>query len=480
MSRWLVLAAALVIVASAANAQGWDQRWGVGLEGGYWKQVGGDRDYSNVDGFGSLKLRHGLDPHWTLDLGFKYGWTRPGVTTPGDDAGLTFDHDIRLYTRTWQPSLTGTYRFTDQGTLRPWFSAGAGVTRWDVRDLRNEPQVGMWPDGEGLTVYDQDGEFVDGHGLNLTAILGLGAEIVASENWSFDVGVRYDLLLNQERDSVGLSALWGSEHVDANTGLVEGLIGVNYWFGNSDRDGDGIPNARDAAPDDPEDFDGFRDEDGAPDPDNDNDGVLDVDDGAPNDPEDRDGFQDEDGVPYPDNDGDGIIDANDGAPDEPEDRDGFQDADGVPDPDNDGDGVLDAADKCPNTPAGVAVDATGCPVAQKIEAKVVLEGVTFKTGSAELTPESAARLDQAVETARAYPEITVEVGGHTDSQGNAESNRTLSQQRAESVRNYLIEKGVAPERITAVGYGEDYPVADNATAEGRALNRRVEMKRTDR
>ena len=80
---------------------------------------------------------------------------------------------------------------------------------------------------------------------------------------------------------------------------------------------------------------------------------------------------------------------------------------------------------------------------------------------------------------KAWPEVRVEVGGHTDSSGPAELNRNLSQQRAESVRQYLIDAGVAPGRITAVGYGEDRPIADNSTAEGRAANRRVELKRID-
>ena len=77
----------------------------------------------------------------------------------------------------------------------------------------------------------------------------------------------------------------------------------------------------------------------------------------------------------------------------------------------------------------------------------------------------------------AWPEVRVEVGGHTDSSGSAELNRNLSQQRAESVRQYLIDRGVDPAQVTAVGYGEDYPRDDNSTREGRANNRRVELKR---
>jgi outer membrane protein OmpA-like peptidoglycan-associated protein len=476
----LLTVAILVLAAATTGAQDRDGRWGVGLDGGIWKQMGGDHDYSNMDQVTGLKLRYGLDPRWSLDLGMTYGWTRPGVGTPGEDAGFSFDTGAGLYTRIWQPSLTGTYRFLPEGTWRPWASLGAGLTRWDVRDLRGEDSVGLWPDGEAVRVYNEDGELNDGHGVNITALLGLGTEIVASENWSFDVGVRYHLLFGQDNDSVGLSAFWGPEHVDANKGILQGLVGVNYWFGNGDRDGDGIPNDRDADPDNPEDLDGFRDEDGAPDPDNDNDGILDAEDGAPNDAEDRDGFQDADGIPDPDNDGDGIIDARDGAPDEAEDMDGFQDDDGVPDPDNDGDGILDGQDMCPDTPAGVDVDAQGCPIVEEIREDLVLEGVTFKLGSADLTDESAAVLDEVAESLKAWPEVSIEIGGYTDSSGPAELNRDLSQQRADSVRNYLVSQGVAPSRITAVGYGEDNPIASNATSEGRAMNRRVEIKRTDR
>src|SRR5450432_3372842 len=98
-----------------------------------------------------------------------------------------------------------------------------------------------------------------------------------------------------------------------------------------DRDGDGIVDDLDKCPDDPEDFDGFQDEDGCPDPDNDGDGILDVDDLCPNDPEDKDGFEDADGCPDPDNDKDRILDKDDKCPNEPETYNGFQDEDGCPD-----------------------------------------------------------------------------------------------------------------------------------------------------
>jgi hypothetical protein len=131
----------------------------------------------------------------------------------------------------------------------------------------------------------------------------------------------------------------------------------------ADRDGDGVSNRDDQCVDDPEDFDGFQDDDGCPDPDNDDDGVLDTDDRCPDEPEEKDGFQDDDGCPDPDNDGDGVPDATDMCPNDPEDFDGFEDGDGCPDPDNDGDTVRDATDKCPNDPETVNgfEDDDGCP-----------------------------------------------------------------------------------------------------------------------
>lgn len=139
--------------------------------------------------------------------------------------------------------------------------------------------------------------------------------------------------------------------------------------------------------------------------------------------------------------------------------------------DSDGDGVIDSADACPGTPAGVRVDARGCELQERIS----LEGVTFATNSAVLDPTSVQTLDDVVTTLRRYPELKVEVQGHTDSSGNRDYNISLSQQRADAVRMYLINKGINSSRLSARGYGPDQPVASNETATGRAQNRRVEL-----
>ncbi|HMN47038.1 MAG TPA: OmpA family protein [Povalibacter sp.] len=139
--------------------------------------------------------------------------------------------------------------------------------------------------------------------------------------------------------------------------------------------------------------------------------------------------------------------------------------------DEDKDGVLDPADQCPGTPAGVAVDAKGCPR----QGSITLEGVTFETNSANLTSDSRGVLDAVATDLKKYPNLRIELQGHTDSSGSDAYNLKLSQQRAESVRGYLVQQGVAASQLAARGYGETQPIDDNGTAEGRLHNRRVVM-----
>jgi outer membrane protein OmpA-like peptidoglycan-associated protein len=249
-----------------------------------------------------------------------------------------------------------------------------------------------------------------------------------------------------------------------------------------DRDGDGITDDIDKCPDDPEDKDGFEDEDGCPDIDNDADGIKDIVDKCPNDPEDIDHFQDEDGCPDLDNDADGLADKVDQCPNDAEDKDGFEDDDGCPDVDNDKDSFADKDDKCPNE-FGVAPD--GCPkkyvnvvVTQtKIEIK---QTIFIEINKATNNSDSIALHNQVAQALKDNPTIKVEIQGHTDSVGNDKFNLKLSQKRAESVRTYLIKQGITSDRMTAKGYGENVPIADNRTGDGRAQNRRVEFVITER
>ncbi len=248
-----------------------------------------------------------------------------------------------------------------------------------------------------------------------------------------------------------------------------------------DNDGDGIPDAADNCPDLAEDFDGFQDEDGCPDLDNDGDGIPDVEDRCPNEPEDFDGFEDNDGCPdvLQDSDNDGVPDDVDKCPLKPEDIDGFQDEDGCPDLDNDLDGILDADDTCPNEPETFNgyMDEDGCPDERPIEEKFILRGINFESGSASLTPDSYSILDRVVKSLMAYPEVKIEIRGYTDSVGSWESNLALSQKRADAVKQYLVNSGVMTDRILSKGYGEADPISSNKTAAGRAENRRIEFHR---
>jgi len=249
-----------------------------------------------------------------------------------------------------------------------------------------------------------------------------------------------------------------------------------------DRDGDGIADTFDQCPDQRETYNGFEDLDGCPDdPDSDGDGIPDSRDACPLQPEDKDGYLDDDGCPDLDNDLDGIPDAKDKCPNEPEDPDGFQDADGCPDPDNDGDAILDVDDQCPNTPGAPGGARPGCPGLVVVTAKEIriTQQIQFDFNKATIKPVSFPILDAVNDVLVANPKITIEVQGHTDNVGQATYNQKLSQQRADSVKAYLVKKGIADGRLVSKGYGMSQPLLPNTTEANRALNRRVQFIRTE-
>ena len=300
---------------------------------------------------------------------------------------------------------------------------------------------------------------------------------------------------------------------------VRMVLGFVFEPSIGDRDGDGYKDDLDQCPDDPEDFDGFRDEDGCPEPDNDNDGILDVDDRCPNtpedrdgdededgcpegqdgdrdgdgildsrdkcpdDPEDRDGFEDKDGCPEPDNDKDGILDKDDSCPLDPEDKDNFEDTDGCPDPDNDKDQIPDVKDKCPNDPETYNgfEDEDGCPDKGKVLIEgsdiIILDKVMFETNSAKILPESDGILDAVAATLKGHPEFqVVEVAGHADERSSDDYNLKLTRDRAASVVDALVSRGVAKSRLVSQGYGEYCPLDEGHNATAWEKNRRVEFK----
>jgi len=292
------------------------------------------------------------------------------------------------------------------------------------------------------------------------------------------------------------------------------ILGVSYPDKIADADGDGLVDGRDQCPNEAEDPDSFEDEDGCPEPDNDGDGIADEEDECPSENEDMDAFEDEDGCADLDNDEDGVPDQADDCPDEPEDRNEFQDEDGCPDADldRDEDGVPDRDDECPD--AAGAEDNAGCPVKEtdtdgdgiadaedecpeepglrtkngcrpeekkavrKDEEIEIREKVYFEYDKAVIKEESYGVLDAVGLILRTNPDIVkIQIQGHTDDVGPSDYNKNLSEQRAEAVKQYLVEQvDIDAERLEAKGYGATMPLVPNNSDKNRAKNRRVEFK----
>lgn len=283
--------------------------------------------------------------------------------------------------------------------------------------------------------------------------------------------------------------------------LLDVAVGVDFIpfrppGAPKDRDGDSVTDDRDECPDQPgvSDMNALAEGLGLGCPDTDRDGTVDRDDrciiepgparhkGCPD--RDGDGIADIDDVcpekpglaehkgcppPQPDADGDGVPDDLDGCPDEA----GPARTEGCPDTDNDG--IADMFDKCPKVP-GVAEEKGCLPriIQRKFSGSV--KGIQFETGSADIKKASFKLLDEAAKVFQQYQTLRIEISGHTDNQGDASFNMTLSQQRAESVRKYLIDRGIEGRRLIAIGYGQDKPVANNKSAGGRGRNRRIELR----
>jgi outer membrane protein OmpA-like peptidoglycan-associated protein len=250
--------------------------------------------------------------------------------------------------------------------------------------------------------------------------------------------------------------------------------GFSYFFGAKDSDKDGVKDKEDACPDTPA---GVQvDARGCP-VDSDGDGVADYLDKCPNTP--AGARVSADGCPI-DSDGDGVFDGLDRCPNTP--RGATVDANGCP-MDSDGDGVFDGLDRCPNTPRGTRVDANGCPLPVPEPPKPEVRSYTFQDvyfefDSAVITAEGQARLRMIGDTLMTVPDADIEVHGHADSTGEETYNMGLSLRRANAVRDFLLSTftQLKAEQFTVRNFGESQPVADNATREGRARNRRVEIK----
>ncbi len=299
---------------------------------------------------------------------------------------------------------------------------------------------------------------------------GVGINIWFSENIGLTLQTQYkhafeDYLVRHFQHLAGLSIKFGGTDTDGD-GIYDKddacpeVAGLEAFNGCPDSDGDGIEDSKDACPNEagPKEMNGCPDSDG--------DGVADKDDACPSTP----------GLPAlagcPDADGDGVADKDDDCPNEA----GPAENNGCPWPDTDGDGVLDKDDQCPEVAGTVANN--GCPeVTEEVQKQLndYARTILFDTGKSSIKAESTSVMVDIIQILNEYPNAKFTVEGHTDSVGSESLNQKLSESRANSVRDFLIDKGIAADRLSAIGYGEAKPIATNNTRAGRAQNRRVEI-----
>lgn len=467
--RKIIILAVLGIFSLTTNAQTQDDPWWLNIEltNNKWdyRIWEGMFDFGQLDNSG---FRIGVDRYlsksFDAEFGFSYGKLNYENVV---NANLT-DFDLRLVYK-----LTNGYLLKEDAKISPFLFAGFGMS-WltgiesntTIVRFEDEPNAVM-PIGAGL-------EFKVTEGASITTKASYKRSIVDKSNYmQYSVGVSFSL--SRKKDT----------------------------------DGDGVFDKEDACPNEA----GPAENKGCPWPDSDNDGVLDKDDACPNEAgtlngcpdSDRDGIKDaEDACPNvagiarfngcPDSDGDGVQDSEDECPNQAGTLNGCPDADedGVKDaddecprvagtlngcPDADGDGIKDGDDSCPQV-AGIAAN-NGCPEVKE-EVKEALElavkNIQFNSGSDVLKTSSYASLDQVAALMLENTTFGLKLSGHTDNTGNDDLNLDLSKRRAAAVKQYLVNKGVEEGRLSADGYGETQPIADNNTREGRAANRRVELE----
>jgi OOP family OmpA-OmpF porin len=475
MLKHKVLALAALLLTAAASAQtnsaqaenDWDKRWYLGPSVGVAFSDASDLDAGPQ---ASIVVGRSITPYTGFEL-------------EGGYSALKVSHlpSENKYQRAVLGLNLVQYLAPEDWTVRPYLLANAN--------------------GHSIKFL---GETLGGFGVGA----GLGAFLNLSTNWDLRLEGRYNLDFINQKGIVPSSTFY----------IWTAGLGVRYKFGDDphDEDGDGVPNSRDKCPHTPHGV--VVNSDGCP-PDSDHDGVPDYLDKCPGTPP---GVTvNVNGCPI-DSDGDGVPDYLDKCPNTPRgvavDKTGCpipladSDHDGVPDNldkcpntplgqkvgpdgcplDSDGDGIPDDQDECPNTPAGAKVLPNGCalkgdcrrPRAGEqvdehgcaLEHNFILKGVKFEFDSDRLTAPAKEILNQVAETLKAYPELNVEVQGHTDYVGTDAYNLGLSEKRSNSVKAYLVSHGVNGKRLTPVGYGKTRPIDTNETEAGRENNRRVELK----
>jgi OmpA-OmpF porin, OOP family len=417
----MAVAFAVTLLAGTARAGAPENSWYIAPQvNALWLDDG--RVADDDAGF-TLALGRTFSANWDAELAF--------FSSEHDRAGNNNSLELQGF------ALKANRVFYREGRVNPFISFGLGRVKSISKPGADDSDLTALG-GIGLLV-ELGGAKDDGSAMQLRA--DLGARRGLSDNSSINHAVDY----------------------------VAGL-GFQYnWGGNPvrrvvDTDGDGVDDDADKCPGTPPGT--AVDSDGCSLPqDDDGDGVTNDRDRCPGTP--AGAKVDANGCEL-DSDGDGVSDGRDQCPNTPA---GAKVDEKGCELDDDADGVVNSQDKCPDTPKGDRVDAAGCSFKEEIK----LPGVVFETGKADLLPESLPILEGAIATLKRYPELNIEVAGHTDSRGSDALNLSLSARRAETVLKYLHDGGVQ-NALTSRGYGERQPVASNNTDEGRQANRRVVLR----
>lgn len=467
-----------------ANAQTEDRKWNIGISGGA-TQYKGDlgNDFYKTDmtfyGVGGLSVSRYLGKYFDLSLAANKGtvaYNRPNGYFNSEFSSLALNLKINL--------LNPDY------AVRPYVFGGIGAMLFDKKlDVNSKKIDYLLPTaGGGLTFrlspvimlnVQETFMFTDGDDRDGVSGGSKDAFLMHTVGLSFNLGEKKDA------DNDGVSDR-NDKCPDTPAGIVVDKNGCPL-----DKDNDGVADYLDECPDvagspalngcPDRDKDGVADaKDRCPDvagpvalrgcPDSDNDDIADIDDKCPNTPAGQN--VNEAGCPM-DNDKDGVANSEDRCPDAA----GPIALKGCPD--TDGDGVPDIDDRCPTVKGNIINK--GCPeIAPKdIKRIAYIAGkIFFENASAKLKTSSYIELNELVLILNRYDGTKLQIEGHTDSNGSDAYNIKLSQERMDSVKQYLISKGIPESRLLALGFGEGKPIATNKTAAGRAKNRRVELKTT--
>jgi len=362
------------------------------------------------------------------------------------EKGYGYDKDLdnKVDQSFWAVNLAAQYHLNTLWSGARWFDPYAQV-------------------GGGYAAIDNEGKF--------RTLVGAGANFWFTDNIGLNLQTAYHPTMKSEstenyfQHALGITIKFGKQDRD-NDGVADkddkcpDVAGKPELNGCPDADGDGITDAEDACPD----VFGLKEFGGCPD--TDNDGIADKDDECPE----VAGKPELKGCPDADN--DGIADKDDKCPQQA----GPKENNGCPWPDTDRDGVLDKDDECPEE-AGPASN-KGCPeVTQEVQTQLnsFAKTILFDVGKSTIRPESATVLNNIVNVLNKYKNSKFSVEGYTDTSGNKDKNQRLSEDRAYSVKAYLVDKGINPARLSAKGFGPEKPIASNKTKKGRELNRRVEI-----